>query len=456
VKRINRQTEEVALMTECITQIPFEFNLKKQITTRFDGGLQSSDGGLLWVRQVDDELGLTARMAGCIRESRDQRYVSQPLGDLLRQRVYQIIAGYEDQNDADYLRKDAILKTCCDRAPETGQDLGSQPTLSRLENSVTWRDCYRMSEVLLAEYLSEDKAKPDQVILDIDATDDPTHGQQELSFYHGFYEQHMYHPLLIYDGRRGDLLVAALRPGNSHAARGVVAIVGRVVSRIRERWPEVGIIIRADAGFAVPELYRYCEGEGLEYVIGLVTNARLLTLAEDLMAEAIRGYEETAEKVRLIGEGSYQAKSWDIVRRVVIKAEAMPEGTNRRFVVTNMKEPPEELYDFYALRGDAENRIKDLKNALSADRLSCHRFLANQFRLLLHATAYTLTLALRRKLKGTQLAKAQFDTIRLRLLKVGARVKETARRIWVHLASSYPWQELWYYLAHIRGSPART
>lgn len=443
-------------MTECITQIPLKFNLKKQITARFDGGRQSSDGGLLWVRQVDDEMSLTPRMAGCIRESRDERYVSQPLGDLLRQRVYQIIAGYEDQNDADYLRKDAILKTCCDRAPETGQDLGSQPTLSRLENSVTARDCYRMSEALLTEYLSEDKSKPDEIILDIDATDDPTHGQQELSFYHGFYEQHMYHPLLIYDGQHGDLLVAALRPGNTHAARGVVAIIRRVVGRIRERWPQVRIILRADAGFAVPELYKYCEQEGLAYVIGLVTNARLLVLAEDLMAEAIRRYEETEEKVRLIGEGSYQAKSWDITRRVVLKAEAMPEGTNRRFVVTNMQGPPEELYDFYALRGDAENRIKDLKNALSADRLSCHRFLANQFRLLLHAAAYTLTLALRRKLKGTQLAKAQFDTIRLRLLKVSARVKETARRIWVHLASSYPWQSIWYYLAQTRGAPART
>jgi hypothetical protein len=443
-------------MTECITQIPFEFNLKKQITARFDGGLQSSDGGLLWVRQVDKQLGLTARMVGCIGESRDERYVRQPLEDLFRQRVYQIIAGYEDQNDADYLRKDPILKTCCDRSPETGEDLGSQPTLSRLENSVTARDCYRLCEALLAEYLREDRSKPDRIILDIDATDDPTHGQQELSFYHGFYEQHIYHPLLIYDGERGDLLMAALRPGNTHAARGVVAILRRVVQRIRQRWPQVPIMIRADAGFAVPELYEYCEEEGLEYVIGLVTNARLLVLVQDLMADVIRRYEDTSEKVRLIGEGSYQARSWAIARRVVMKAEAMPEGTNRRFVVTNMEGPPEDLYDFYAHRGDVENRIKDLKNALSADRLSCHRFVANQFRLLLHATAYALALALRRRLEGTELGKAQFDTLRLRLLKVSARVKETARRIWVHLASSYPWQDLWFSLARTRGSPART
>jgi hypothetical protein len=443
-------------MTECITQIPFEFNQKKQITARFDGGLQSTDGGLLWVRQVDGELGLTARLAGCIRESRDARYVRQPLRDLFRQRVYQIIAGYEDQNDSDHLRKDPILKTCCDRAPETGEDLGSQPTMSRLENSITARDCYRLSEALLAEYLREGKSKPDRIILDVDATDDPTHGQQELSFYHGFYEQHMYHPLLIYDGQRGDLLVAALRPGNTHAARGIVAILRRVVQRIRQRWPEVRIIIRADAGFAVPELYEFCEEEGLEYVIGLVTNARLQVLVEDLMAEARRKYKETEQKVRLIGEASYQARSWAIARRVVLKAEAMPEGTNRRFVVTNMQNSPEELYNFYAQRGDAENRIKDLKNALSADRLSCHRFVANQFRLLTHATAYTLALALRRKLKGTQLGKAQFDTLRLRLLKVGARVKETARRVWVHLASAYPWQDLWFYLAGSRASPAST
>jgi len=187
-----------------------------------------------------------------------------------------------------------------------------------------------------------------------------------------------------------------------------------------------------------------------------VTNARLLVLVEELMAEAIGKYKENEQKVRLIGEASYQARSWAIARRVVLKAEAMPEGTNRRFVVTNMEGPPEELYDFYAQRGDAENRIKDLKNALSADRLSCHRFVANQFRLLLHATAYTLALALRRRLKGTQLGKAQFDTLRLRLLKVGARVKETARRIWVHLASAYPWQDLWFYLARTRASPSRT
>ncbi len=290
-------------------------------------------------------------------------------------------------------------------------------------------------------------------MIDIDATDDPTHGQQAFSFYHGFYRQHMFHPLLCFDGESGDLLAAMLRPGKAHAANGVVKMLKRIVKQIRKRWPKVEIVIRADAGFCVRRLYRFCEYRALGYVIGLVTNETLKSLHAPLLVEAEARYAQTQTKARLLGEVGYRAGPWKHFRRVIMKAEVMAKGGNRRFVVTNLAGEPEALYDFYVGRGDAENRIKDLKNALLADRLSCSSFAANAFRLLLHSAAYVLMHALRGHLQGTELASAQFDTIRLRLLKVGARVRQSVRRVLVQAASAYPDQHLWT-LLHTRLAPA--
>jgi hypothetical protein len=333
--------------------------------------------------------------------------------------------------------------------PESGQDLASQPTISRMENAATMRSCHQIAQVLLELYLKgrEKDGAPERVLVDFDSTDDPTHGEQEGSYYHGYYGQHMYHPLLVFDGQSGHLITALLRAGNTHASNSCVAILKRIVCALRQRWPEVAIERRADAGFAVPALYDYCEREGISYTIALITNERLKQMATDLLEEASQQHERTAQKARLFGEDLYGAASWEKERRVVYKAEAMEQGTNRRFVVSTRGEGPKELYEFYAKRGESENWIKDFKLHIKADRLSCHRFIANQFRLLLHAAAYWLMDALRRKLIEGGSRRMQLDTLRIRLIKIGGRVRELFTKIRLHLASGHPGQDLWHALS---------
>jgi hypothetical protein len=415
----------------------------------FDGGRLTSDGGLPWLEQAERALGLCVALAAQIPDWR-RGSVRHPLPTLIRQRVFQIACGYEDQDDADTLRTDPLLKLVCGRLPETDPDLASQPTLSRLENAVDRKSCYRLAVALGEIYLRERERAgvPTHLVLDLDGTDDPTHGQQEGSAYHGYYRQHMYHPLLIFDGETGHLITAVLRPGNTHGSTGVVAVLKRVVRTIRARWPEVTIEIRMDSGGAVPGIYDWCEGERLDYTIGLITNPRLTALAAPLVAEAQRQRTATAaEKVRLLADTLYRAESWDLPRRVIIKAEALPKGPNTRFVVTTRPDPPEGLYDWYVDRGEGENWIKDLKGACFADRLSDHRFWANQFRLLLHAAAYWLLDTLRRWLVASTVPRLQLDTLRLRLLKVGGRVWQRRDRIRLRLAASHPGQLFWDHLA---------
>jgi hypothetical protein len=262
----------------------------------------------------------------------------------------------------------------------------------------------------------------------------------------------MYHPLLVFDGESGHLITALLRAGNTHASNPSVALLKRIVARLRRRWPEVEIEVRADAGFAVPAVYDYCESEGITYTIALITNERLLEVAEDLLEEAKESYEGPGRKARLFSEDLYQAASWERERRVIYKAEVMEKGTNRRFVVTTRSDEPKPLYEFYAKRGEGENWIKDLKLHTKADRLSCHRFMANQFRLLLHAAAYWLMDALRRKLVEGGSRRMQLDTLRLRLIKIGGRVRELATKVRLHLASGHPGQGLWHALSLAFGS----
>ena len=289
------------------------------------------------------------------------------------------------------------------------------------------------------------------MLLDFDATADPTHGGQEGSYYHGYYEQHIYHPLLVFDGESGHLIGALLRAGNTHASNSAVALLKRIVGGLREEWPGVAIELRADAGFAVPALYAYCEEEGITYTVGLVTNPRLEELARDLLDEATERHETEGEKVRIFSEGTYRAGSWEHARRVVYKAEAMEQGTNTRFVVSTRTDAPEDLYEWYVGRGESENWIKDLKLALKADRLSCHRFIANQFRLLMHAAAYWLMDALRRKLVAAGVRRMQLDTLRLVLIKVGGRVRQLLTKVRLHLASGHPGQHLWNALVNNPG-----
>jgi hypothetical protein len=420
----------------------------------FDGGRLTSDGGVPWLGEAEAALGVCAALGALVPEWR-RGPVRHSLGALVRQRVFQIACGYEDQNDADTLRADPLLKLACGRLPESGADLASQPTFSRLENAPNGPACYRLALALLDVYLRERErpGRPRRILLDFDGTDDPTHGDQEGTAYHGYFGQHMYYPLLVFDGQTDQLVTAVLRPGNAHGSRGAVAVLRRLVRALRTRWPGVRLELRADSGFAVPALYDYCDQEGIAYTIGLIPNPRLEAAAAPLLAEAQRQRAETgADKVRLAGEVSYQAGSWTRERRVVFKAEALAAGPNTRFVVTTRTQAPLAVYDFYVDRGESELWIKDVKRACFADRLSCHRFVANQFRLLLHAAAYWLLDTLRRWLASLGVARLQLDTLRLRLLKIGGRVRELATRVRLHLASSHPAEPLWHLLA---SRPAR-
>jgi Transposase DDE domain group 1 len=441
-------------MSDCATpSVRFESPTPLTLEAAFDGGRLTSDGGLLWLSKMDSELGLCDAISECVPEWRNRKG-RHPLCSLVRQRVFQIVCGYEDQNDADTLREDPLLKMVCASLPESGLDLASQPTISRMENAATIRSCYQIAKVLFDLYLREREkdGAPERVLLDFDSTDDPTHGEQEGSYYHGYYGQHIYHPLLVFDGQSGHLITALLRAGNTHPSNSCVAILKRIVGALRDRWPEVAIEIRADGGFAVPALYDYCEREGITYTIALITNERLKEMGKALLEEASQEHQRTDKKAKLFGEDLYGAASWEKERRVIYKAEAMEQGTNRRFVVSTRGDAPKELYEFYARRGQSENWIKDFKVHIKADRLSCHRFVANQFRLLLHAAAYWLMDALRRKLVCGGAQRMQLDSLRLRLIKIGGRVKELLTKVRLHLASGHPGQDLWRVLSGAFGA----
>jgi len=421
-----------------------------RLRATFDAGRLTGDGGLPWLAEADQALGLCAALASCVPEWR-RGPVHHGLLELVRQRVFQIACGYADQNDATRLRADPVLKLVCGRLPESGADLASQPTLSRLENAVDRHACEALAEALVSVYLQQRQqhGPPSHLVVDLDGTDDPAHGRQPEMAYHGFYRQHMYYPLLVFDGTTGQLITAVLRPGNVHGSRFVILVLRRLLKRLRMAWPHVTIEIRADSGFAVPRLYAWCEQFGVDYTIGLIPNRRLLVLAAPLLTQALAASSaQGGAKVRLAGETSYQAKSWPRSRRVVYKAEALAKGPNTRFVVTTRSDDPLTVYDWYVDRGTPENWIKDFKNALQADHLHDHRFWANHFRLLLHAAAYWLLDTLRRWLvqRIGKAAQIQLDTLRLRLLKIAGRIRELPGRIRLHLATNHAAEPLWFAL----------
>lgn len=435
-------------MSDCaIGRYDFATSAGKPLEVSFDGGQVTSDGGLLWLAQADAQLGLCATFAQCLKDWRkDPSRARHSLEQLLRQRLLQLACGYADQDDADSLRSDPLLKLVCGQLPHCGHDLASQPTLSRLENSVDRHSCRRLALALAQLYLQQRRlcGPAKRLLLDIDSTDDPTYGEQEGSSYHGYYRQHMYQPLLIFDGDTKQLITAILRPGTVHASRCLVFVLRCLLPLLRQCFPGVPLELRADSGFATPRLYRFCEEAGLSYTIGLATNPRLATLAAPLLEQATQKQQQTAaDKVRLAGEATYQADSWDRPRRVVFKAEALAKGPNTRFVVTNRTDTPLALYDFYVDRGEAEQWIDQLKGTCFADRLSCCRFWANQFRLLLSAAAYWLLHTLRCWLERANLPHQRLQTLRLLLIKIGGRVYELSDRIRLRLAASHPGQHLW-------------
>jgi hypothetical protein len=417
----------------------------------FQGGVLTTDPGLLLLRELDHTLELTNRLQSLLDDRRDPRYVVHRAGELLQQRIYQIAAGYEDAIDSNRLRLDPTFQTIV-KADGPGEPLATQSTMSRLENSATWRDVQRLTDLSFSWFLRHGASlrawRGQEIILDLDTTEDPTHGHQQLALFHGKYDTYMYHPLLIFEGGTGHLLCSKLRPGTVPDARGLLPELRRMVPALRRSYPEAPIRLRGDAGFASPELYRYLDGERIEYLIGIPHHPVFHKLTESVRERARRQFEETGEPVRLYSSFYHRGKKWSRTRRILVKVEVSAQGTNVRCVITNRPGRAEDLFEVYRGRGKVENWIDELKTDLKADRLSCSRYRANAFRLQLHTLAFNLLHLLRHWLSGTALARAETSTIRLKLFKVGAQVKRSVRRIWFHLATGWPYQDLFVQVFH--------
>ena len=413
----------------------------KAILVDFDGGRLSSDGGLILLGDPDEQLGLTRDLAAVLRDPRDPRRVDFTAHALLKQRVFQIAAGYADAHDATTLRHDPVFKVLLGRLPESGPPLASQPTISRFENRVSRPDLYRLARVFVDQFMASYDRPPPLIVLDFDDTEDPAHGQPEQVRYDGYYGGYCFLPLHVYEGLSGRLITTIFKAKRFSAAQ-LLAVLKRLVKHLRQAWPETRIVFRGDSHFTYPEVMAWIETQAhLHYVSGLTSNAVLQKLAPEVVEHAQRAYERDGVKVTRFHSTRYQAATWSRPRRVVIKVEVSAQGLNTRFVVTDLEQTGAKvLYrHLYCGRGQMENEIKDHKRYLKSDRTSCHRFEANQFRVFLHSAAYGLLDTLRREvLKGTSWAKATMETIQLRLLKLGTRVYEFTERIRLSLPSSCP------------------
>jgi len=430
-------------MTDCNrSTLSFSTLGPKAVVADFQGGRLTTDAGALLLREVAERTGLFRALDAVIPDPSHPVFVIHDQHAMIAQRVTAIALGYEDLNDHQTLRADPVLQLAAGKVPEVELPLASPPTLCRLENRINPATLFKLAEVLVDHFLAAHPTPPQHLILDFDATDDRVHGKQEGRFFHGYYDHHCFLPLYVFCG--DELLVSYLRPSNIDAAKHARAVLKLLVRTLRAAWPDVKITIRGDSGFCRWRLMRWCDSHGIGYVLGLAKNPVLERAAIDEIARAQRQFQQTGRPQRLFGSFAYAASTWDRPRRVIVKAEHNAQGANPRFIVTNVPGDPQELYDaVYCQRGEMENRIKEQQLDLFADRTSCHRFLANQFRLLLSAAAYVLVQTLRRTvLSATELARAQVGTIRLRLLKVAARVVVSARRVVFHLASSYPYQDV--------------
>jgi hypothetical protein len=443
-------------MTDC-NRDPIVFSSlgRKEVVADFNGGSITSDGGALLLREVDRHLGLIDRLDAALPDPRDPARVTHDQRHLLAQRILAIALGYEDLNDHQRLRDDPLMQAVTGRGVDPGQPLAGPSTLCRLENRValTRKVLFDLAAVLVDVFVASHADPPAEVVLDFDATDDEVHGKQVGRFFHGYYDSYCFLPLYVFCGDH--LLVAYLRPSDIDASKHSRAILKLLVARLRQAWPGVRITIRADSGFCRWRLMRWCDRHAVHYVLGLAKNAALERLSEGTLLRGRLGFEESGQKRRLFAEFRYAAGTWDRPRRTILRHEHDGHGPNPRYVVTDLEaadgegHEPQPLYEQgYCGRGECENRIKEQQLDLFAGRTSCHDFLPNQFRVLLSAAAYVLMDHLRRLgLKGTELGRAQAGTIRLKLLKVGARVVASVRRVVLHLGTGYPLRDLFTRLA---------
>lgn len=438
------------MRTDCNTRsIHFTPLGRRQVVADFDGGSITSDAGALLLREAAARLDLFDRMAQAIPDPREPSMVEHRQQTMLAQRVLGIACGWEDLNDHQSLRNDPLFQAATDRGVDATRPLAGASTLCRLENRADRKACVELSRLLVELFIESHSTPPTELVLDFDATDDAVHGHQVGRFFHGYYDHYCFLPLYVFCG--GQLLVAYLRPSNIDAAKHSRAILKLLVTRLRQAWPGVKIILRGDCGFCRWKTLRWCDRHGVDYVIGLATNKVLQRLAGPLMLLAEQQFEQSKQKQRVFGQFDYAAGTWDRPRRTIAKAEHSDKGENPRFVVVSpgLVGEPQTLYEqSYCARGEMENRIKEQQLGLFADRTSCHDFVANQFRVLLSAFAYVLLEHVRRTaLAGTELANAQVPTLRTKLLKVGAVVRTSVRRVVLHLSSSYPLADLFRQVA---------
>jgi hypothetical protein len=459
------------MVSQTAFQLTLDFLTSKSVVVVPSAEQVSSDAGLLPFRQLDERIGLTRQFAEALSDRRNVGYIDHSFLEMTRMRVYGILADYADQNDHDVLRSDPVFKLLCDRSL-ADDDLASQPTLSRFENAIDVGSFFGLRDMLFDQFIASFDKPPRQLTLDIDPFDDPTHGQQQLTFFHGYYEQYQYLPRVITCAENDLVLSVCLLHGTAHAALGAQDDLQYVMRRLRAAWPDVLVHLRGDSGFGTPAMYAVCEQLEIQYSIGMGMNARLKKLSDSLLQQAISQWETSRQPQRLFTAFWYRADSWPAQRWVVIKCEANAQGTNRRAVVTNRAGAtvlPGAAYDDYADRGESENRNKELKVGLLADRLSDHRYFANLFRLYLHTTAYNLLVRMRhavadpphepsseevpveafagrqrrgwhnRRRARDPLGEGQPCTWRSRLIKVAARVRETSRRVVVELSASWPY-----------------
>ena len=453
--------------TQDLSYLDFPALGPREVKASFDGGDISSDGGALLLRQVEQATGILRQFAACFTDHRDPELIEHPLDHLIAQRVYALALGYEDLNDHDDLRHDPLLATVVGkldpkgesrrRRSDRGKALAGKSTLNRIELTPVGADrtdrykkvtcsTKRVDDLFVDLFLQSRARPPESIVLDLDATDDPTHGQQLGRFFHGYYKGYCYLPLYIFCGDQ--LLCAKLRPSDIDAAAGALKQLQRIIAAIRRAWPEVKILIRGDSGFCREPIMAWCEAHGVDFLFGLAQNKRLLGLITESSQQARQEFQRTGEPARVFAEFGYRTlSSWGRLRRVIAKAEHLPKGPNPRFVVTSLpcqRRDPRALYEEdYCARGEMENRIKEQQLYLFADRTSCETMRANQIRLYFSSVAYVLLEALRRLgLSGTEMAGAQCQTIRVKLLKIGALVRVTVRKVWVSLASSCPYASL--------------